>query len=48
MSRGNEFVLVKDGDGRHFEESCGRDEPEKLMEITERAVAGTLGGHVPT
>jgi len=47
MAQPNEFVLAKDDNGRHFEEFCGEDEPDKLMEITQRALAGTLGGHVP-
>lgn len=43
----NEFTLAKDENGRHFEEFCHFNEPEKLMEMTQRAFEGTLGGHQP-
>ena len=47
MTQPNEITLAKDGNGRHYEEFCGRNEPDKLMEMSERALNGTLGGHVP-
>jgi hypothetical protein len=45
MTQPNEFVLVKDANGKHFEEFC--DEGGIPADIVNRAKAGTLGGHVP-
>jgi hypothetical protein len=47
MAQPNEFVLSHDGNGKHYEEFCGTNEPDKLMDMIQRAFAGTLDGHVP-
>jgi hypothetical protein len=43
----NEFVLVRDQEGRHCEEFCWKHETNRLIDIMDRAEKGTLGGHIP-
>lgn len=47
MTQPNEFVLAKDTNGRHFEEFCGVNDSQALLDMTNKAFAGTLGGHIP-
>lgn len=47
MTQPNEFVLAKDGNKRHYEAFCRKNEPDRLQAIMGEAERGTLGGHVP-
>jgi hypothetical protein len=44
--RNGEYVLVSDGDAKHYEEHVNIDQAV-YVEATRRAFAGTLGGHQP-